>query len=230
MDQPRIQTQRIFAYIISTVDSRYRLTGFVPYVQDGKVFFGPCKRRMRPYVREGDYIMGISGSSAPLPRRIILWMNVGEPPMKFEEAWSRGEVDATFRKLRGGAIHIRPVKGAEGMPSPDCYEHIPGAPHEDDWKSDVRGNRDVFLAGASGSWVAEANGPEVTRELVEILRAGIDWNGCATVENPLTENAIGKHVVLTGPLAQQVILSMPKRATTTLAGKRSACETRCGCE
>jgi hypothetical protein len=115
--------QRVFAYIIATVGTRYQLTGSVPCVEDGRVFFGPCKRRMRPEVRKGDYIMGISGSSAPLPRRVLLWMQVDDV-MTFGEAWERGEVDDTFRKLRGWAIHVRPLKGAENLPSPICYEHI----------------------------------------------------------------------------------------------------------
>ena len=40
---PEIRDQRVFAYIITTVDSHYRLTGYVPIEQDGRVFFGPCK-------------------------------------------------------------------------------------------------------------------------------------------------------------------------------------------
>lgn len=105
---------RVFAYIIATVDSRYRLTGHVPCVEDGKVFFGPCKRPMRPDVKKGDYVLGISGSAASSPRRVLLWMKV-EEAITFMEAWKRGKADRTFRGLRGGAIHIRPRKGAEAL-------------------------------------------------------------------------------------------------------------------
>jgi hypothetical protein len=139
--------------------------------------------------------MGISGSTAPNPRRVLLWMRV-EERLTFDEAWERGNTDATFRKLRGGAIHIRPRRGAAGLRSPDCYEHIPGAPHEDDWSNDVRGNRDVFLVGDSTSWLASTNGPEVTPELIHCLRAGITWKGEATIENPLTKNARGNIEIL----------------------------------
>lgn len=150
--------------------------------------------------------------------------------MRFVDAWKRGKSDATFRKLRGKAIHIRPLKDAEGLSSPDCYEHISGAQHDADWRSDVSGNRDVFLVGASGSWIAEEDSPEVTQELVEALRVGIDWKGHATIDNPLTENARGRHVLLTGAVAQGVIVSMPKRRTVSAKGAKSGCQHECHCK
>lgn len=220
----------MFAYIITTVDSRYRLTGYVPYVQEGKVFLGPCKRLMRPDVTVGDYILGISGSAAGSPRRVLLWMKVKEV-ITFMEAWKRGEADRTFRDLRGGAIHIRPRQGAETLPSPDCYEHIPGAQHEDDWRNDVRENRDVFLLGDSSSWVASENGPEVTPELAEWLRTGITWEGEATPSNPLTQNARGKHVLLAGQVADNIIHWVPSISTVTRTnGRRNRCAKSCDCE
>lgn len=230
MQTTSVQHPRLFAYIISTVDKQYRVTGCVPWVEDGRVFLGPCKRLMRPEVLEGDYVMGISGSTAPNPRRILLWMKV-EERMTFREAWERGNIDATFRKLRGGPIHIRPKQGADSLPSPDCYEHIPDSPHWDDWKNDVFGNRDVFLVGDSSSWVVAANGPEVAPELVDRLQSGITWTGQATVKNPLTQNARGKHVLLTGNMANRVIRGMPRLKTNVTTGRnKSACKRSCSCE
>lgn len=149
--------------------------------------------------------------------------------MRFVDAWERGNSDTTFRKLRGKAIHIRPLRRSREIPAPGCYEHIPGAQHEDDWENDVKGNRDVFLVGEVGSWVASDDGPEVTQELVEALRFGIDWKGNATVKNPLTENARGKHVCLTGSIAQKVILMMPDLPTTTVKAESTGCQRKCSC-
>lgn len=223
--------KRIFAYIITTVDSRYRLTGYVPCVEDGKVFLGPCKRLMRPDVKKGDYVLGISGSAAPGPRRVLLWMKVKDE-ITFMEAWRRGETDPTFRKMRGGAIHVRPRQGVDALQSPKCYEHIPGAPHEDDWENDVRGDRDVFLLGDRNSWIADESGPEVSNELVEWIKTGITWKGEATSSNPLTENARGKHVVLEGDIADRVIEWVPKLRTVLLTakGRMRGCRTHCVCE
>ena len=229
-EKVNLDLNRVFAYIISTVDSNYRVTGCVPCVEDGKVFLGPCKRRMRPEVRKGDYIMGISGSSAPNPRRVLLWMRV-EEVMTFKEAWNRGADDATFRGLRGWAIHIRPRQGAETLPSPDCYEHIADSPHEDDWQSDVRGDRDVFLVGDPSSWVVSDDGPEVTPELMEFLKVGITWEGDATLNNPLTQNAVGKHVLLTGETADRIIKWTPRLKTVAKAGRsETGCKRACSCE
>lgn len=77
------------------------------------------------------------------------------------------------------------------------------APHEEDWRNDVRDDRDVFVVGSLHSWVVSADGPEVTPELIDCLRSGISWKGKATIGNPLTENAIGKHVLLIGEVAEQ---------------------------
>ncbi len=221
---------RVFAYIIRTVDSRYRVTGSVPCSEGDKVFFGPCKRQMRPEVKKGDYILGISGSSAPRPRRILLWMKARKP-ITFKAAWRLGDTDPLFRKLRGGAIHIRPRRGSEALPTPLCYEHLPGAQHEDDWEDDVRDNRDVFLLGDVGSWIADKNGPEVTPEIVELLKTGITWAGYATPNNPLTQYARGKHALLTGQAANKIISLVPK--LKIVAGKKrrkNGCGRNCECE
>ncbi len=81
---------RVFAYIISTVGPDYRLIGSVPWVKEGKVFFGPCKKNMRPEVEEGDYIMGISPAGVGRQRRVLLWMRV-DKKMTFASAYQRGD-------------------------------------------------------------------------------------------------------------------------------------------
>jgi hypothetical protein len=154
-----------------------------------------------------------------------------EERLTFRDAWERGDFDPTFRMLRGVAIHIRPRRGTADLLSPDCYEHVLGAPHGDDWKNDVRGDRDVFLVGDPSSWLTSADGPEVTSELLEVLRGGITWKGEATLKNPLTKNAIGKHVLLTGKLAEQVIRWMPRlKAVEKTRRDNTACKRFCFCK
>ena len=124
------KTPRVFAYIISTVEQGCRLNGSVPWVTSGRVFFGPCKKRMRPLVEKGDYIMGLSPASVGR-RRVLLWMKVAEK-MTFADAYARGKTDKLFRALRGCAIHVRPAKGVtlkgiykfEGETLTICYSGI----------------------------------------------------------------------------------------------------------
>ncbi len=222
---------RVFAYIIRTVGARYRLTGYVPWVSQGKVFFGPCKKTMRPDVDCGDYILGISGAAGGNPRRVLLWMRVVER-LTFAEAYDRGKTDSAFRAIRGKAIHVRPHKLVAHVPGdPECYRHIQGAPHSDDWQTDIKGSRDVFLVGGRYSWVAGNEGPEVTEDLVALLRQGIQWKGNSTIRNPLTEHARGRHVLVTGRTAQEIISWVPQMQNPPyfLSGPRTTCIRTCSC-
>ena len=224
----------VFAYVITTVGSNYKLhAGSVPWVREGTVFFGPCKKNMRPKVNEGDYIMGISPAGVGEQRRVLLWMRVAEK-MSFAEAYGRGETDRLFRLARRNAIHVRPKQSLNKLQGvPTTYEHIPGAQHSSVWRSDIKGKRDVFLLGANGSWAAGSGGPVVTSEVVELLREGITWRGNATTQNPLTENARGKHIRLTGKTAQQLIDWMPspsKRLVSSTSGSRTSCRRKCSCD
>lgn len=222
---------RVLAYIIRTVGAGYRLKGSVPFVSHGRVFFGACKKNMRPDVKHGDYIMGISGSAAGNPRRVILWMRVAET-MTFREAYERGKTDKVFRAIRGTAIHVRPRGlAAHFSPGdPECYEHIRGAHHSKDWKSDVRGRRDVFIVGEKQSWVIQSKAaPEVKAELVELLKEGIHWKGLPTIRNPFTEHAQGKHATVTGFAAAQII-SRFSRLRVRRPLEESRPETSCPCD
>ena len=176
--------------------------------------------------------MGISGSDAGLPRRVLLWMKVHEK-MTFKDTYDRGKKDKTFRALRGTAIHVRPIDVEVHVAGdPNCYEHIQGAPHGDEWQSDLKGKRDVFLTGEKGSWVVGENGPKVSETLVELLKVGIDWKGLATPENPLTEHARGKHIELSGVAAAQIISWASQLIVKSVPSKHphSACARKCSCE
>jgi hypothetical protein len=194
---------RVFVYIITSVYAHYHVKkSCVPWVAEGKVFLGPCKKYMRPKVEEGDYIMGIS--PAGRERRVLLWMRV-DKLMTFAEAYERGDTDRLFRLARGNAIHVRPREVGEHVRrNPDAYEHIPRAMHPDNWRTDIRGDRDVFISGANGSWVADEEPPVVTQDLVDLLPKE-KGGGVPTIQNPLTRNARGRHVCLTGDTACRVI-------------------------
>jgi hypothetical protein len=227
-----VPVPRVFAYIIRTVGANYKLTGSVPWVKEGKVFFGPCKKRMRPYVKKGDYVMGISPSGVGEQRRVLLWMRVGEK-MTFADAYQRGETDRLFRLARRNAIHVRPRRGTHHVDGvPETYEHIPNADHSSDWRTDIEGERDAFFVGENGSWVAGYGGPVVTQELVDLLRTGVTWKGDATLQNPLTENPRGKHALLKGNAARRVIEWVRKPAKRLLSSPSTAsrCHRKCSCE
>lgn len=224
---------RVFAYIIRTVGANYKLTGSVPWVKEDTVFFGPCKKRMRPEVKKGDFIMGISPAGVGKERRVLLWM-CAKKPMTFAKAYERGETDRIFRLARGNAIHVRPRKGSNRVAGNHlAYEHIPGADHSSGWQADIEGKRDAFIVGMPGSWVAGHDGPVVTDELVELLREGIPWKkGHATVKNPLTEHARGKHALLTGVAARRLIKWVPEPAKRLHSSPSTAtrCRRKCSCE
>ncbi len=227
MSQPRV-----FAYIIASVGPNYKLRGTVPWVKKGKVFFGPCKKRMRPGVKNGDYIMGISPAGVGEQRRGLLWMRA-EEPMTFAQAYERGETDRLFRLARGNAIHVRPKKGIHNNAgNPDTYEHIPHATHSSDWRTDIDGNRDAFLVGITGSWAAGEHGPLVTEELVDLLRQGITWRGHANIQNPLTESPRGKHALLVGNAARRVIEWVPEPTKPLISSpsRTTCCHRKCSCE
>lgn len=222
---------RVLAYIIASVGANYRLKGTVPWVKEGRVFFGPCKKRMRPEMKPGDYVMGISPAGVGEKRRVLLWMHIAEA-MTFAQAYERGDTDRLFRLARGNAIHVRPKRGIDrAAGNPDTYEHIPHATHSSDWRTDIRGERDAFFVGDQNSWAAEGGGPVVTEELVELLREGIKWRGKPTIQNPLTENARGKHVLLTGESARQIIkwVREPRKRLYS-SRSRTRCGRRCTCE
>lgn len=227
-----MSTQRVFAYIIASVGPNYKLRGTVPWVKEGKVFFEPCKKNMRPKVQEGDYIMGISPAGVGEHRRVLLWMRV-EEKMTFADAYQRGETDRHFRLARRNAIHVRPRRGVDHVHGiPETYEHIPHADHSSDWRTDIEGERDAFFIGDSGSWVAGYGGPVVTQEAVELLREGITWKGNATLQNPLTENPRGKHALLSGSAARRIIEWVPEPTKRLLSSPSTAsnCRRRCSCE
>lgn len=161
-----------FVYVVATVGKDYLQRNFrcVPTWFDGCIYFGPCKKPMRPRMRPGDYVFGISPAATFL-RRIVFAAKIVEK-MRFVEAYKR------YPKLRGpdGPIHVRPAR-IPGATFPDSeYEHIPGANHEGKWRDDIRtSSLDAFFVcepegPCTGRWLGPA-GPAVRGEVLEFLKS-----------------------------------------------------------
>ena len=156
-----------FIYIITSITNDYSQENFcnVPTELDGRLYFGPCKRAMRPKMRTGDYIFGISKSN-PKPRRIVFYTQIVDK-ISFEVAFKR------FPSLRGpaGPIHVKPLNRV-GYPFPDCkYKHIKRAMHSDDWRQDIATPAlDAFFIGSKGNrWLGKF-GPEINNKILFFLR------------------------------------------------------------
>jgi hypothetical protein len=160
-----------FIYIVTTAGKDYQQPNLacVPTWFEGTIYFGPCKRAMRPVMNEGDYVFGIS-SSATHPRRILFAAKIAKK-MTFSDAYDR------YPKLRGpeGPIHVRPTPMPLGGFPDSRYEHIPRAIHEDDWRNDLRRpKQDAFFVcekggPCAGRWLGP-QGPAVEGEILKFLQ------------------------------------------------------------
>lgn len=168
-----------FIYVVRTVERNYQQhdSGCVPAVHGDRLYFGPCKRSMRPRMRAGDYVFGISPTGI-WPRRIVFAVRITER-MTFEDAYKK------YPSLRGsgGQIHVRPTT-RPGLHFPYThYEHIPGATHPEDWFRDISTpEQDAFFecepgVPTLGCWLGRG-GPAVAGEILEFLR------GCRVYGRP----------------------------------------------
>jgi hypothetical protein len=96
-----------FVYIVRTARN-YQQPDFacVPTSFRNRLYFGPCKRRMRPKMREGDYAFRVSPSG--VAQRRFLYCAQIEECITYRDAYDR------FPDLRGptGPIHVRPINGS----------------------------------------------------------------------------------------------------------------------
>jgi hypothetical protein len=182
-----------FIYVVNSVTKDYEQQAFcnVPTEWGDRLYFGPCKRPMRPRMKENDYIFGISPSATPTRR--ILFAGQIEERITFAEAYNR------FPDLRGpeGPIHVRPITGKGRFPQ-SSYQHIPDAMHADDWEKDLASTRlDRFFVCRQrnvwlGSWLG-SRGPKIDDEILAFLKTcsvyGPDGyrgeNSDATFETPI---------------------------------------------
>lgn len=183
-----------FVYVVTTVTKDYVQRAFrnVPTAWGDRIYFGPCKKPMRPKIREGDWVFGVSPKKG-MARRIVFVAKIQER-MTFAEAYNR------FPDLRGpeGPIHVRPALGRGRFPD-SFYKHIPGGNHARTWRADLaRKELDAFFVCAKreewcGRWLGKS-GPKIDKAIVDFLKtcsvhgsAGLlsVKNRNATVENPI---------------------------------------------
>lgn len=186
-----------FIYVITTVGKDYRQSSFpdVPTWHEGRIYFGPCKKPMRPKMMPGDVVFGLSPSK-PFPRRVVFAARLAER-LTFAQAYER------FPELHGpkGPIHVRPAQ-IPGPSFPDSeYEHIPGAKHADSWHADLstRGLDAFFVCEPAddclGRWLGGA-GPAAKGPILEFLRTCQVWGNAgllSTQNNAATEAKPVRH-------------------------------------
>jgi hypothetical protein len=199
-----------FIYVMTTVTKDYEQASFcnVPAQWKDRLYFGPCKRPMRPRMTMGDYVFAISPSCTD--RRRILFAAQIEKRLTFAQAYER------FPDLRGpvGPIHVRPATKKEARFPRSTYEHIPGAIHPEEWIRDLASpDLDAFFVcspaqGWLNRWLGAA-GPEIDDDIVAFLRACAVFgevglladHSNATKENPVAHGRLyqGLHLETAEP-------------------------------
>lgn len=213
-----------FIYVVSTVTQNYTQpsNSNVPTEVDSRLYFGPCKRCMRPRMQAGDFIFGVSPSCTS-PRRILFVTEI-EESMTFAEAFHR------LPDLRGpdGPIHVRPISGLGGFPR-SSYQHIPDSMHPDDWEADLATpDLDRFFVcrrsvGWLGRWLG-SSGPEIDDQILAFLNtcsaygsAGFLGQNTGTLSKPIAYGGLytGLHLetprpeVLAGLCRDRISLDDP---------------------
>ncbi|MFH1672727.1 MAG: hypothetical protein ABIF87_04805 [Pseudomonadota bacterium] len=188
-----------FIYVVRSITKDYVQKNFynVPSEWEERLYFGPCKKPMRPKMKPGDYIFGLSPSGTRL-RRIVFAVQI-------EERISFGEAYCRFPDLRGpeGPIHVRPVKRTGHFPV-SHYEHIPGAMHEEDWEADLKTPElDAFFVCYQrskwlGRWLGRY-GPEIDEDILGFFKTCSVYgakgllsrqNTTATIGNPIAHGGL----------------------------------------
>jgi hypothetical protein len=195
-----------FIYVITTVTKDYVQGAFfhVPTEWEDRIYFGPCKKPMRPKMWPGHWVFGFSPKNGTT-RRIVFVAQI-EERITFAKAY------ACFPDLRApeGPIHVAPISGRGRFPE-SSYQHIPGGNHRDNWQTDLATEQlDAFFVcakreGWRGRWLGEF-GPKIDDEMLTLLKtcsvhgsAGLlsPKNGDATLENPIAHRG-PKGLLFTG--------------------------------
>ena len=76
-----------FIYVVTTAGKDYEQDPLkhVPYRLENRLYFGPCKKFMRPKMKEGDFVFGVSSARTD-PRRMLFTGRI-EKSMPSKEAY-----------------------------------------------------------------------------------------------------------------------------------------------
>lgn len=164
-----------FIYIINTVGTGYQQGDRqrdVPTIWENRLVFGPCKVNMRPKMKLGDYVFGISPSITK-PRRIVLAAKLTEI-LTFEDAYTKYQNIWDDCGIK--PICVKPVslESRSGMFPASKYEHLDGAKHgNNSWKKDIPSfdHDRCFVCEpiCNIPWLGKS-GPIVTGEIINFLR------------------------------------------------------------
>ena len=161
-----------FIYIINTVTPAFEQPDFscVPTVWEDRLYFAACKVPMRPKMKAGDWIFGVSPAKTK-QRRIVFAAEIAEA-ITFAEAYEQ------YPALRGphGPNPVQPRSPRRaGEPWPlSHYAPVKSSSHESRWVRDLaRPDLDRFFVcrppeGARNRWMGAA-GPIVDAEVLEFF-------------------------------------------------------------
>jgi hypothetical protein len=153
---------RAFLYILRASPDPDFVERSVPYtIDEGEIFFGPCKRNLRRALRqeylsaeresaepaEGLYLVGFNAAKGGV--RKIVWMGRIKKVMTFAAAWGElsGPRYAPMRGLPRSPLHVRPIWEEEKLVG---YQHVSKL-HDSDWPLDLidsKDSPDVRIDGA----------------------------------------------------------------------------------
>ena len=140
----------VFCYIVASSKNPDTIGCPVPYrIDDTKVFFGPCKKPLREWMRrhylnestdstepvDDVYVVGFSRSNSSRVRK-ILWIGRLTRVLTFSAAWYLTEHDRRYEQMRAwtsSPLHVRPVIEGGRLVG---YEHR-SEMHADNWVKDL---------------------------------------------------------------------------------------------
>ncbi len=142
---------KAFLYVVKASPDPDRITCTVPWRVDGKlIFFGPCKKRIREYLRRAHlsptiesaavadavYLVGVNGRNPQRVRKVV-WAGRLRRVLTFARAWAdlAGPRYQKMRERKCSPLHLKPVYQNSRWIG---YEHR-GREHEEDdgWVLDL---------------------------------------------------------------------------------------------
>jgi hypothetical protein len=142
---------RVFLYVVASSSNPDNIKCPVPWmVNESEIFFGPCKKRLREYLKneyledknhltlkkDNVIIIGVNGSNKYKKRKIVFVGRVNEL-MTFEQAFNRlkgKKYEVMLNKSKSSPLHVEPnyIKGKF-----IGYKYRKNGHHKMDWQSDL---------------------------------------------------------------------------------------------